>query len=673
MSYPRIRALLTALSTSHPVLLIIEDLHWADSESLAAIQYNLADLPAGVVLFLAFRSEFVAPWLNDHPELDHLSLQPLALPESRELAARLLGQPDDKAGLVDFVSERAGGNPFFAEEIVADLAEQGFITGKRLAYEMRSTPPPRRVPISIRALIAARTDRLQPEEKGLIESAAVVGPEFDRGLLAAVELRSEAAIRPMLLRLVEGGFLKLATNGLFTFRHALIHEVAYLGIPLFRRRALHHAVYNALAARHRTTPYQHAEELLHHATEAERWPEAARHARQAGAKALSLSANRQARAFLAEGLGALGHMPEGRERDELAVDIRLDMREALFKLGMLPEVVTRLREAALIADSLGDRPRRGQLMIQLSHILWLTGAHAAAGEVAERAINLGHEWQDQALNVRAVFQLGLSQLAIGQFQAAAMSMERTIAAIRSKPAILGKYGLDMALDALARSYAARAYADLGSWEEASAAVADSEKTAEAVNKPFSRVFAKLAAAYVSVSQGQSGPALDAAKAAIRLCAEAEASLLLPVALALLGAAHLSSGSVAAALDPLRSAVTSAGTMGFLFQQPSRLSLLAEAELRSGLPGEAVRSAQRAARLARRLGDLPGQAHAFRTMGLISGSLGKWERANREYTRAASLAASMHMRPLADRTCVELSALMIQQAGRVARAPVAAGA
>jgi tetratricopeptide (TPR) repeat protein len=398
------------------------------------------------------------------------------------------------------------------------------------------------------------------------------------------------------------------------------------------------------------------EELLHHATQAQEWQEAARYARQAGAKSLGLSANRQARIFLTQGLNALNHLLEGRERDELAVDIRLDMREALFRLGMLPEVVSRLSEAEVIADRLGDRRRRGQIIINLSHILWLTGDQVAASKVTERAVEYGREWHDEALGVRAVFQLGLIQLAHGEFMLSAGSMERMTAAMHSAPELLGRYGLDKALEALANSYAARAYTDLGHWEQAEAAVAESRRIADELDRPFSRLFAELAACYLALHRATAEAAMEAAEVAMWHCREADASLMSPVALTLLGAAQLRGGSVAPALEALRNAVTSAAAMRLLFNQPYRIALLAEAELRAGAADDALRSARRAIRLAARIGEPAAEALALRTSALILATAGAPERANRYYRRALTLAESMQMLPLIECCRSELAAL-----------------
>jgi tetratricopeptide (TPR) repeat protein len=212
------------------------------------------------------------------------------------------------------------------------------------------------------------------------------------------------------------------------------------------------------------------------------------------------------------------------------------------------------------------------------------------------------------------------------------------------------------LEALANSYAARAYTDLGFWGQAEAAVAESRRIADELDRPFSRLFAALSACYLALNRGSAEAAMDAAEAAIWHCKEADASLMSPVALTLLGAAYLRGGSNGPALESLRNAVTSAAAMKLLFNQPYRVALLAEAELRAGAADDALRSARRAIRLAARIGEPAGEAFALRTAGLILAAAGASARANRYYRRALALAEPMQMQPLIECCRVELAAL-----------------
>jgi class 3 adenylate cyclase/tetratricopeptide (TPR) repeat protein len=654
--FKAIRALLAALCRMRPVVLIIEDLHWADNESLAVIECILDDLPAHLALLFNLRPGAAGSVVISHAKLDHLRLEPLAPAEARQLVVRLLGSSAASGELVELVNARAGGNPFFAEEIITDLAEQGVILGERFAYELRAAPLHHGVPMTVRAVLAARIDRLTLDEKGLLEAASVIGRVFDRDLLAAVLQQSEDVVEHLLSQLAEAQFVDPSGGDQYCFRHGLTHEATYLGMAQRRRRALHLAVLEALVVRPAPTLHEHVEALLHHAIQAQVWHAAAGFARAAGAKSLSLSANRQARIFLTQGLNALDHLPEGRERDELAADLRLDMREALFRLGMLPEVVSRLSEAEAIAERLGDRRRRGQIIINLSHILWLTGDYPAAAAAADRAIARGQEWQDHALGVRARFQVGLTELASGWFHAAAESMEYVIGAIQAAPDMLGSYGLDTALEALARSYAARAYTDLGDFAATELAVAESRRIAAQLNRPFSRLFADLAHSYAALHRGDAAAALESADAALVHCREAEASLMTPVALTLLGAARLNAGDAAQALEPLRSAVASAAAMKLRFNQPYRMAVLAEAELLTAGAAAALASARGAISLATRIGEPAGKALAFRTLGLVQARTGASERATRSYRRALALAQSLRMQPLLERCQREAATL-----------------
>ncbi|HYF09561.1 MAG TPA: BREX system ATP-binding domain-containing protein [Acetobacteraceae bacterium] len=622
----RRRAILAALVTlfaaearAAPVLPLFENLHWADAETRAALGAITAALPDARLLVLGTtRPDDAAE--ERLPPHESLVLPPLREAEAATLVHGLLGEAADPR-LVARIVERAGGNPFFAEELALSVLERGGGAAEAA------------LPDSVRGVLASRLDRLDPADREALEAASVLGVEIDPVALAALLGRP---MEETLARAEAARFLARHGNAL-CFRHALTRDAAYAGMPRARRRALHAAALEVLERLYPGSP----ELLAWHAERAQRPDALVRHAREAAARAAARSANRAAVGFLETALGAAEGAPETAESLALRVDLRFALRDALFRLGRVGEVASRLDEASALAGRLGNRARRAQLVLHLSHARWIRGDHAGAARAAAEAAAMAAHDADAALALRARFQAGLAAFGTGEYAAAAHEMRAVAEGLDAAPDLTGQYGLDLGLQATAMSYAARALAERGDPEAAAAARA-AERYAVAHGKPFSVLFAALGVGAAALSQGRAQEALEAADHAARLCAEAEAELMQPVVDALLGAARLAAGAADAA-GPLARAVAAAEATGFLMQQPHRMSLLAEARLREGDRAEATRLAGAARRLAQRQGDRGGAAMAERAWALAAESEAA---VARRLARAAALAEAAGMAPLA---------------------------
>ena len=238
-----LKRLLVRESQVQPVVLVFEDLHWIDSESQAVLDNVIESLPTAPMLVLVnYRPEYQHGWTGK-TYYSQLRVDPLPTASSEELLQALLGDDASLRPVKQLLTERAQGNPFFLEESVRTLIESNVLMGERGNY--CSTKPIDRthVPTTVQAILAARMDRLSPEEKSLLQSAAVVGKDVPLGLLQAMADRLEEDLRRGLTRLQAAEFLyetALFPEPEYTFKHALTHEVAYGSFLQERRRALHH-------------------------------------------------------------------------------------------------------------------------------------------------------------------------------------------------------------------------------------------------------------------------------------------------------------------------------------------------------------------------------------------------------------------------------------------------
>src|SRR5262245_41644197 len=198
------------------------------------------------------------------------------------------------------------------------------------------------MPATVQAILAARIDRLTPEDKRLLQTAAVIGTEVPWPLLHAIADTPEAGLHRGLGQLQAAEFLyetSLFPEHAYTFKHALTHEVAYRSLLQERRRALHTRIVEAIEGLFADRLTEQVERLAHHAVRGEVWDKALTYGRQAGEKAQARSAYREAVVCFEQALSALTHLPEQHTTREQAIDLRLALRSALLPLGDLGRIL----------------------------------------------------------------------------------------------------------------------------------------------------------------------------------------------------------------------------------------------------------------------------------------------------------------------------------------------
>ncbi len=226
----RLAALLNAaaLARSTPAQYVIEDVHWIDEVSEAMLAEFVMAVPRSrSMVLITYRPEYAGA-LSRTPGAQTISLAPLSSAHTTALTAELLGSDASVGALAARIADRAAGNPFFAEEMVRDLAERGVLTGDRGAYLCRDDAADITVPGTLQATIAARVDRLGRPAKQLLYAASVIGARFRPELLAALMgdiEKSEAIAELLRAELIDQ--VKFTPRAEYAFRHPLIRTVAY--------------------------------------------------------------------------------------------------------------------------------------------------------------------------------------------------------------------------------------------------------------------------------------------------------------------------------------------------------------------------------------------------------------------------------------------------------------
>jgi class 3 adenylate cyclase/tetratricopeptide (TPR) repeat protein len=644
-----VKRLLLRESQVQPLLVVFEDLHWIDAETQALLDGLMESLPtARLLLLVNYRPEYQHAWGGKTYYLQ-VRIDPLPPDSAEELLRALLGEDPTLAPLTRMLIERTEGNPFFLEESVQSLVETRVLVGERGAYRLGRTPEALRIPATAQAILAARIDRLPPEEKRLLQAAAVIGKDVPLPLLQAIAEQPEDGLRQGLRHLQGTEFLyetSLFPDLEYTFKHALTHEVAYGSLLQERRRVLHARVVDAIEALYRERLPEQIERLAHHAFRGEAWEKAVAYLRQAGARAHGRSAYREAVEQFKQALDALEHLPGGRERTEQAIDIRLELRAALFPLGHADQILDCLTEAGRLVETLGDPLRLALVDSFMGNYCWWTGQpdRALAHQVraVEASDRLGHDY-------RFGFRFGLGQAhhALGDYRGAIEPLTDAVEFYSEDRLRFRVTGVGGLASIFIRTWLAWCLGELGETAAAQARVEDVVAIAERLGHPFSIVYAQCERGRFQLSLGRADAAIPALERALDVGRQAGLAIWFPWVAAALGRAYALCGRTQEGLSLLEDGIRQAEATRFMFGQALRVAWLAEACASAGRMAEADEQASTALRLAREHKERGHEAWALFTMGAIAARRepARTGAAESSYRAASALASDLAMRPL----------------------------
>ena len=636
-------------SQVQPLLLVCEDLHWIDTETQVLLDSLVERLPtARLLLLVNYRPEYQHGW-GSKTYYTQLRLDPLPPVSAEAFLQALLGADPSLVPLKQLLIARTQGNPFFLEESVRTLVETGVLVGERSASRLAQPVESLQMPATVQAILAARIDRLLPEDKRLLQTAAVIGTEVPWPLLHAIAEAPEEALYRGLGQLQAAEFLyetSLFPEHAYTFKHALTHEVAYNSLLQERRRALHTRIVETIEEISADRLPEQVERLAHHALRGEVWAKALAYCRQAGDKAATRSALREAMAYFEQALTALQHLPERRETLEQAIDLRFSIRNALIGLGELEAIFDHLREAETLATALDDQRRLGWVC---AYMTTNTGQPMSDYErglaYGQRALTMATASGDFALEMMATFRLGLYYNFLGNYRQTAhyhrKNVEALVGAWRYER--LGEPGL---LSVSSRSWLVRSLAELGDFSEGHTQGAEAVRLAETVEQPFTLSNAYLGLGFLHLRQGDLPQAIAWLEKGLEICQTTDVSLQLQSAVGALGYAYTLSGRLAEAQPLLEQAIalTAARRMS---PYPLWAAHLGEAYLLASRLEEAHQLAEHALARARDTKQQAYEAYALRLYSEIAAQRTplEVEPAAAAYQQAITLAEELGMRPL----------------------------
>jgi class 3 adenylate cyclase/tetratricopeptide (TPR) repeat protein len=537
-----IKRLLLREAQVQPLLVVFEDLHWVDGETQALLDSLVESLGSVRLLLLVnYRPEYDHRW-GSKTAYSQLRLDSLPAESAAELLAALLGPDPGLAPLTQMLVKR--GNPFFLEETVRTLVETGALDGERGAYRLARSVETLQVPATVQTILAARIDRLPPEEKQLLQAASVIGKDIPYALLAAIAEQPEETLRRGLAHLQEAEFLyetQIFPDLEHTFKHALTHEVTYGSLLQDRRRQLHAQIVTAGERLYADRLSEHVERLAHHALRGHLWDQAVGYGRQAGTRALDRSALRDALTHFDQARVALQELPESREWTEQRIDLCFKQRNALYPLGEFARVSEVLSETHALAVGLGDQRRLGWVLSYQAIHYSLLGEHARAIEAGQSARAIAEAVGDLGLRVIATNYFGQALWYAGNPRRAAEPARTVIALLEGAPPG-ERFGLPGLPAVLARWFLAAVLAELGEFAQSLAAGEEALRIAQAAGHPYSEVVARWGLGYAHQRHGDFAAATRVLEPGLASCREMGIRLVLPVVAAFLGSAIFGLGA-----------------------------------------------------------------------------------------------------------------------------------
>jgi class 3 adenylate cyclase/tetratricopeptide (TPR) repeat protein len=640
-----VKSLLLRESRSQPLLVVFEDLHWLDAESQALLEGLVESLPTTRLLLLVnYRPEYRHDW-SSKTYYTQLRLDALPPESVADLLQGLLGDDPALDPLKRLLLRR--GNPLFIEESIRTLVETGALSGERGAHRLTRPIQAIEVPATVQVILAARIDRLATEDKLLLQTASVIGKDVPLVLLLAVAELPEEVVHRGLAHLQAAEFLyetRLFPDPEYTFKHALTHEVTYGTLLRERREILHARIVGAIERSYPERLTEHVERLAHHAVRGELWEQAVMYLQQAGTKALARSANREAVSSFEQALTALGHLPQTREALERAIDLRFDLRTALFPLGEYARILGCLGEAEALARSLEDQRRLGQLSVYMCHTLWMTGHPTKAIPFGQSAQAIAEALGDAALRVTGNLYFGVSFLGTGDYGRAEDLLLKVLPWLEASLSRerLGQVGYPAVM---ARFFLPWVLADLGKFKEGIVHAREGMRLAMTLDHPYSLACEYWTLGYLQIVRGELSDAIEPLQQGRVLGQEWNLAGLSAMCTGNLGYAFALSGRISEGISLLEHAVSAIDTMGNEAYQPLFLGFLGEAYDLGGRLEDALELAGRALTLARERGQRGREAWALRLLGEITAHRDPSEHADRHYRDALTLAEKLGMRPL----------------------------
>lgn len=430
-TFAAVKRLLFCESLKQPVILLVEDLHWIDSETqefLDVLSEGMAS--TRLFLFVNYRPEYRHEW-GQKTYYTQIRLTPLDRAEAEELLAFLLGNDASLKSVKQQILVKTEGSPFFIEEVIQTLVDEHLLKGERGHYRLQTEPSILHLSPTVQGVLAARIDRLGSVERQILQYLAVLGREFSLSLVRSVIPQSEEELSRSLSFLQHKEFLYEQPNSFevgYRFKHALTHEVAYNTVLQDRRKVLHEQTAQAIETLYVTNLEEHYGELAHHYSRSGNIEKAIHYLHLTGQQAAQNSAQADAVSNFTAALNLLNALPETSERVEQELTLQLALAASLqvTKGPSSPQVGEVYRRARVLCQQSGDERQLFSVLRGLWLFHHVQADLAAAREMGELLFAMAEQFHDATCLLEASRMLGSTLLWQGEFLLARHHLEHAV-------------------------------------------------------------------------------------------------------------------------------------------------------------------------------------------------------------------------------------------------------
>jgi predicted ATPase len=664
---------LAGLAAQQPVLALYEDVHWIDPSTLdllGMVIERIRRLP--VLVLITFRPEFHPPWTGQ-AHVTTLTMSRLGRRQGADLVARVAGVKPLPETIVEQIVARTDGVPLFVEELTKTVLESGLLADKGDRYELSGPVPPLAIPTTLHDSLMARLDRLAAV-KEVAQIGAVIGREFSYELLAAVAPMSTNQLGDALEQLVNSELVfrrGAAPDATYSFKHALVQDVAYQSLLKSKRQQLHGRIAQALEEQLSDAGDTGPEVLAWHLTEAGLVARAIPFWRRAGELAAARSANVEAIAHLSKGLdliGTLADVADGCD-EELGLLLAIGGAFIAIKGHPAPEVERTYSRAWFLCDQLGQSAELFPVLRGLWNFHLVRCELERAHDLAERLVALAEERGTPIYRALARRARGATLFYLGRFGDAAAALSEGIAiddaiAAWEDPAPLLLYTERAGV--VCRLYSALSLWYLGfpdhALQKIEAGLAFGQRLAHAHSLSFALNWAAL----LHNLRREFDATHRRAEAAIEIASEYGLSQWLAMAIICRGFALVGLGQPVDGIAQLHAGLAAWNATGARVLDTQWLGLVAEAHVQAGQFEDALAALHRAGDTAAATGECHYQAELYRLRGIVFAESGDAAQAASWFQQAIDTARSQQAKSLELRAVTSLARLWVDQ-GRHAQA------
>jgi class 3 adenylate cyclase/tetratricopeptide (TPR) repeat protein len=509
-------AVIITLNTQHqPMVMILEDWHWSDDASQAALKHLIGMTATyALMVLVTYRPIYQASWgyLSYHTPV---VLKSLDVQNTENIIRSITGATHLPQGLGELIYERSGGNPLFIEEICYSLIEEGLVVVKDGKASLTQSLVNLSLPDTVQAIIRTRLDRLDSKSKEALRLASVIGRVFGQRVLERISSAqfklSESLEALKALEVIQQ--TRVLPEAEFTFRHVLTQKVVYDTLLLQRRKELHGIIGLAIEELYSERLEEQLPVLAYHYIRSDRQEKAIEYALSAGDQAASLYANNEATTYYEQAFTMSKTLPESPKAQQWQIDAALKLASVGITRQDIERDLKNLEQARVLAERLNDELRLARVLYWFGRIHYVLWNPQVAIEHARQSLSIADQLGDETLAAPPVNLMGRVYWQLSDFARASHMMERSVEQMRR---IENKVE-----ESTASALAGYVLAFLGKFDRALVHADHAIQLANEIQNPFAKANAYHLRGCISDQRGEWNQAIQYYKESMRIAEKAE--------------------------------------------------------------------------------------------------------------------------------------------------------